>query len=39
MDSDNHLNSRRPEVIIEANIPFIRGILEPVADVSYLEPG
>lgn len=38
MDSDNHLNARRPEVIIEANIPFIRGILEPVADVSYLEP-
>ncbi|MDE5723953.1 MAG: 4-phosphoerythronate dehydrogenase [Paramuribaculum sp.] len=37
MDSDN-LTSRRPEVIIEANIPFIRGVLEPVADVSYLEP-
>lgn len=28
----------RPDIIIESNIPFARGILEPVADVRYLSP-
>lgn len=34
MDSD----SRRPVVVVEANIPFIRGLLEPYAQVRYLQP-
>lgn len=38
MESDNLTRLRRPEVIIEANIPFIRGVLEPMADVKYLQP-
>lgn len=28
----------RPDIIIESNIPFARGILESVADVRYLSP-
>ncbi|MEF2643444.1 MAG: erythronate-4-phosphate dehydrogenase, partial [Paramuribaculum sp.] len=28
----------RPHILIESNIPFIRGVFDDVADVSYLPP-
>lgn len=31
-------SERRPVIVIEANIPFIRGLLEPYARVRYLQP-
>lgn len=32
------MTQHRPELIIEANIPFIRGIFESAASVKYLQP-
>lgn len=29
---------KRPRIVVEANIPFIRGVMEPWADVRYLKP-
>ena len=32
------MNRQRPHIVVEANIPFIRGVMEPWADVVYLQP-
>ncbi len=38
MANDIDMNRKRPRIIVEANIPFIRGVMEPWADVRYLQP-
>lgn len=32
------MEQARPRIIVESNIPFVRGVLEPHASVSYLAP-
>ncbi len=38
MANDITLTPSRPRIVVEANIPFIRGVMEPWADVAYLQP-
>lgn len=38
MANNLNLSRRRPRIVVEANIPFVRGVMEPWADVEYLQP-